>query len=117
MPSALCAPTDAAHLAQLVRLWLGSTPVDVLLNTTPFHDDVALRATRHEFAGRAVAFLGCTDLAAFKAFFDRTKDWADIEEMIAAGTLDIERVLGVLVSYLGPDDPRVARLHSLAPPP
>ncbi len=37
--------------------------------------------------------------------------------MIAAETLDIERVLGVLVSYLGPDDPRVARLHSLAPPP
>ncbi len=100
-----------------VRLWWGSTPVDVFLNTTPFHDNVALRATRHDFAGRAVAFLGCTDLAVFKAFFDRTRDWADIEEMIVAGTLDIERVLGVLVSYLGLDDPRVARLHSIAPPP
>jgi hypothetical protein len=50
----------------------------------------------------------------FKAFFDRTKDWADLEEMQLAGTLDIEAVAGVLVHYLGPDDPRVARLLSLA---
>ena len=46
----------------------------------------------------------------FKAFFDRTKDWADLEEMAAAGTLDVDRALGVLVRYLGADDHRVARL-------
>jgi hypothetical protein len=49
----------------------------------------------------------------FKAFFDRTKDWADLEEMAAAGTLDVDRVLGVLVRYLGTDDPRVERLRRL----
>ena len=53
------------------------------------------------------------DLAVFKAFFDRTKDWADLEEMEAAGTLDLDRVVGVLVRYLGADDERVARLRTL----
>ncbi|MHB1138895.1 MAG: hypothetical protein ACYC2O_08050, partial [Microthrixaceae bacterium] len=62
---------------------------------------------------RDVPFLACTDLAVFKAFFDRTKDWADLEEMVAAGTLDVDRVVGVLVRYLGADDDRVARLLAL----
>ena len=58
-------------------------------------------------------FLSCGDLAVFKAFFNRTKDWADLEEMAAAGTLDLDRVLGVLVRYLGADDERVDRLTAL----
>ena len=49
----------------------------------------------------------------FKAFFDRTKDWADLEEMRDAGTLDVDRVVGVLVRYLGTDDPRITRLLAL----
>jgi hypothetical protein len=32
----------------------------------------------------------------FKAFFDRTEGWADLEEMAAAETLDADRVVGVL---------------------
>jgi len=53
-------------------------------------------------------------MLSFKAFFDRTKDWADLEEMHAADSLDYEAVLGVLVHYLGYGDHRVARLRSLA---
>ena len=110
--------TDAA-VAQLesdgqTRLWWESTPVDVFLDTTPFHADVGERIRWEPFAGRDVPFLACRDLAVFKAFFDRTKDWADLEEMQMAGTLDVEAVAGVLVHYLGPDDPRVARLLTLA---
>lgn len=95
------------------RLWWGTTPVDLFLDTTPFHSDVGRRVRTEPFNGHEVPFLSCRDLAVFKAFFDRTKDWADLEEMQAAGTLDIEAVAGVLVRYLGPDDPRVARLLSL----
>ena len=65
------------------------------------------------FAGRFVPFLSCADLAVFKAFFNRTKDWADLEEMRAAGTLDLDRVVGVLTRYLGPTDERVERLRKL----
>ena len=87
------------------RLWWDTTPVDVFFNTTDFHDAVAGRARWESFAGADVPFLACRDLAVFKAFFDRTKDWADLEEMHAAGTLDVEAVLGVLARYLGGDDP------------
>ena len=95
------------------RLWWGTTPVDVFMNTTPFHQQAAVRARREQFGGHEIPFLACTDLAVFKAFFDRTKDWADLEEMALAGTLDRQRVTGVLVEYLGLDDHRVARLHAL----
>jgi hypothetical protein len=96
-----------------VRLWWAGTPVDVFLNTTEFHDQVATRIRTESFAGSDVPFLSCTDLAVFKAFFNRTKDWADLEEMAGAGTLDIDRVIGVLVRYLGADDERIGRLRSL----
>jgi hypothetical protein len=77
---------------------------------------VATRCRQERFAGAEVPFLSCSDLAVFKAFFNRTKDWADLEEMTSMGTLDLDRLIGVLVRYLGPDDQRVDRLRSLAPP-
>jgi hypothetical protein len=95
------------------RLWWGETPVDVFVNTTEFHEQLADRCRRELFAGVEVPFLACSDLAVFKAFFDRTKDWADLEEMAAAGTLDTDRVIGILTRYLGPTDPRIARLLAL----
>lgn len=95
------------------RLWWDRTPVDVFFNTTDFHETAARRARIEAFAGRDVPFLSCPDLAVFKAFFDRTKDWADLEEMAAAGTLDVETVSGILVHYLGVDDPRIERLVAL----
>ena len=116
MPSEVTwAEADLALLERdgQVRIWWDSTPLDLFLNTTEYHAQVAGRARRELFVGRDVPFLSCTDLAVFKVFFDRTKDWADLEEMVAAGTLDTDRVVGVLVRYLGADDDRVARLLAL----
>jgi hypothetical protein len=96
-----------------VRLWWGTTPIDVFMNTTEFHEQAASRARVEPFAGVEVPFLACPDVAVFKAFFNRTKDWADLEEMHAAGTLDVDRVIGVLVRYLGADDDRIERLLAL----
>jgi hypothetical protein len=96
-----------------VRLWWGETPVDVFVNTTEYHEQVAERCRHEPFAGAELPFLGCTDLAVFKAFFDRTKDWADLEEMAAAGTLDTDRVVGILTHHLGVPDHRIDRLRSL----
>jgi hypothetical protein len=95
------------------RLWWDDTPIDVFLNTTEFHEQVALRVRHEEFAGMPIPFLACSDVAVFKAFFNRTKDWADLEEMATAGTIDLDRVVGVISRYLGPDDPRVTRLLAL----
>jgi hypothetical protein len=74
---------------------------------------VSERIRWEQFGDVELPFLSCRDLAVFKAFFDRTKDWADLEEMYAAGTLDVDAVTGVLVRYLGGDDHRVVRLLSL----
>ena len=95
------------------RLWWGTTPVDVFLNTTPFHAAVASRVRWEPFAGAELPFLACEDLAVFKAFFNRTKDWADLEAMRDAGTLDVPAVAGVLATHLGGDDERIARLLAL----
>jgi hypothetical protein len=99
-----------------IRLWWEQTPVDIFLDTTDFHLQVAPRRQLHEFGGRSIPFLGCSDLAVFKAFFNRTKDWADLEEMTAIGSLNVDQTLGVLVRYLGEDDERVERLRSLSIP-
>lgn len=116
------APADAAARERLVadgqvRLWFGRTPVDVFLDTTPFHRDVGGRIRTEPFAGADLPFLSCTDLAVFKVFLDRSRDWADLEDMDAAGSLDVDAVLGVLTRYLGGVDHRVDRLRQLAGPP
>jgi hypothetical protein len=103
------------------RLWWTGTPVDIFLNTTTLHEDVMLRVCHERFADHRIPFLSCHDLAIFKAFFNRTRDWADLEDMHATGTLDIARVMGVLIVHLGADDERVTRLRSISdrpePPP
>ena len=96
------------------RLWWDATPVDLFLNTTPFHEQVADRARWERFGDVDLPFLSCADLAVFKAFFNRTKDWADLEEMRDAGALDVDRVVGVLVQHLGADDHRIDRLRTLS---
>lgn len=99
-----------------VRLLWQETPVDVFFNTTEFHDQAGARTRIEKFAGADLPFLSCTDLAVFKAFFNRTRDWADLEEMAEVGTLDFDRLIGVLVRYLGAGDERIERLRAFAKP-
>jgi hypothetical protein len=96
------------------RLWWDRTPVDVFLNTTMFHEEVATRVRWEPFAGQELPFLSCQDLAVFKAFFNRTRDWADLEAMRDAGSLDVQAVAAVLIGFLGTDDDRVDRLLDLS---
>ncbi len=95
------------------RLVFDGIPLDIFLDTTQFHYDLRLHVAEHELAGRMLPFLGCNDLAVFKVFFNRRKDWADIEEMLRAGCLDLPYVTGVLVEYLGPDDDRIQQLRTI----
>lgn len=96
------------------RLWWGQTPVDLFFNTTDFHERVATRTRIERFAGHDIPFLACSDLAVFKAFFDRSQDWVDLENMVAAGTINVAETVGEITRHLGADDPRVERLHRLA---
>jgi hypothetical protein len=96
------------------RLFWDTTPVDVFLNTTDFHESVVQRVSLEPFAGEMLPFLSCFDLAVFKAFCDRRRDWADLEDMITAGSIDVDDVVATLSTYLDPDDTRIAKLREIA---
>jgi hypothetical protein len=116
LPSGVVATAADRALLQRegqARLWWGTTPLDIFFNTTGFHEQVASRVRWEPFGGAELPFLACEDLAVFKAFFNRTRDWADLEAMREAGTLDVPAVAGVLAAFRGGDDDRVARLLAL----
>ncbi|MFT5804252.1 MAG: hypothetical protein ACI9R8_001292 [Candidatus Paceibacteria bacterium] len=100
-----------------VRIWWENTPIDLFLNTLPLHKQMARRCRWESFGGATVPFLSCQDIAVLKVFFDRTKDWADLEEMHSAGTLNVPLVTATIIEYLGADDTRVNKLSALASDP
>ena len=93
-----------------VRLWWDETPVDLFFDYAPVHADAARHRRTVPFAGTEISVLGPVELAVFKAMFDRTRDWADIEAMVAASSVDVDAVLASLQTMLGREDPRFARL-------
>jgi hypothetical protein len=95
------------------RLDWDGTPVDVFLNNIPLHEAVASSVVWVPLEDREVPVLDCASLAVFKAFFDRTRDWADLESVAAATPGDIEQAAATISRLIGPDDPAIARLRAL----
>jgi hypothetical protein len=104
---------DAIERDGQVRLWWDETPVDVFFDYAPIHADAARHRRTVPFAGAKIPVLGPVELAVFKVMFDRTRDWADIEEMLDSQTLDVDAVLDALRPMLPDDDPRLRRLEAL----
>lgn len=95
-----------------VRLRSGTTPLDLFLSVLPFHDHVEAHVRQVPFEGRTIPVLNCTALVVFKAMFDRTRDWADIEAMIEARSLDVDEAIRWIREMVG-DDERVEKLTAL----
>jgi hypothetical protein len=93
--------------------WEG-TPIDVFLNNIPLHDAVAASVVWVRLEGREIPVLDCASLTIFKALFDRTKDWADIEAIATATPEDIEGAARTIADLVGEDDPAVEKLKTLA---
>ena len=96
-----------------VRLWWGRTPIDLFFPQHLLHQVVAGRTVTMQIGDGAVPVLCATDLTTFKALFNRTKDWADIEEMVAFGSPDVDEAVAWLEEIVGTDDPRPQRLREL----
>lgn len=92
-----------------VRLRSGITPVDLFLNVLPFHDYAGGHVRQVPFEGRTIPVLSCTALVVFKAMFDRTKDWADIEAMVEAQSFDLDEASHWIREMVG-DDRRIDQL-------
>lgn len=93
-----------------VRLWWDETPIDLFFDSIPVHAAAARHRRTVSFARTRIPVLGPEELAVFKVMFDRTRDWADIEAMLTAHTLDLDAVRDTLTTIFDPDDPRFARL-------
>jgi hypothetical protein len=92
-----------------VRLRSGITPVDLFLNVLPFHNHVEEHVRQVPFEGRTIPILSCTALVVFKAMFDRTRDWADIEAMVEAQSFDPDEASHWIREMVG-DDRRIDQL-------
>lgn len=95
------------------RLWWDDTPIDVFLNNVPLHDAVASSVVWVSLEGRDIPVLDCASLAIFKAFFDRPKDWADLDAISIATPEDIEEAADTIADLVGESDPAVEKLKAL----
>jgi hypothetical protein len=95
------------------RVWWDDTPIDVFLNNLPLHDRVAKGVRWKPLGGRDVPVLDCASLVLFKAFFNRTKDWADIEAIAEATPGGVSDAADWLAE-LDPADEAIPRLRELA---
>lgn len=105
----------AARRDGQVRVWWEDTPIDIFLDVHRFHTEAAEGVRQVAFEGRTIPVLDCTALAVFKALLDRTKDWADIEEMISATALDLPHMRTWIERVLGAESGAARRLRSLSP--
>jgi hypothetical protein len=96
-----------------VRVWWERTPIDLFFSVLPFHSEVARNVRHVSFAGRTIPVVGCTALTVFKAMFDRTRDWADIEAMIEAKSVDVDGAVASIREMAGPDSPEAHKLAAL----
>jgi len=93
-----------------IRLWWDETPVDLFFDYVPVHEAARAHRKTVPFEGTRIPILGPVELATFKTMFDRTRDWADLESMIEAGTLDLDALREQLAALVPRDDERFARL-------
>ncbi|HWC33966.1 MAG TPA: nucleotidyl transferase AbiEii/AbiGii toxin family protein [Mycobacteriales bacterium] len=105
---------DAADVRQIARdgqarVFWERTPIDVFFPQHELHQAIRERVEQVPFGGATIPILSATDLAIFKALFDRPKDWVDIDEMLAYGEVDAAAVRTWLVRVVGSKDRRVAK--------
>jgi len=96
-----------------VRVWWEDTPVDLFLDVLSFHLEVAKGVRHVPFMERTIPVLSCTAMAVFKAMFDRSRDWADIEAMVEVSAIDLAAAAHWVQEMDGPDSLRARRLMSL----
>jgi len=95
------------------RLFWDGVPIDVFLNNLPLHDEVSNAVVWVPLEGREAPVLDCASLVLFKSFFDRTKDWGDIEAVAVATPEDVEAASRTLANLVGEEDESYRRLAAI----
>ncbi len=100
------------HRDGQVRVFWGSTPIDLFFSYDALHEACLERRRAFPFGqGETIHVLSAEDLVLFKAIFDREKDWRDIAELVfaAGGDLDVDWITGWLERIVGRRDERFRR--------
>lgn len=96
------------------RVWWDDVPIDLFLNNLPLHEQVSAELRWVPLAGRDIPVLSCESLVLFKAFFNRTKDWADIEAIAEVDRSILIRAHRQVVELVGSDGDFARRLDAVA---
>lgn len=109
------ADAEAVRRDGQVRLyWEKDLPVDLFFPQHDFHRIVASRVRIVSFDRQPLPVISPTDLTVFKTLFNRTRDWADIEAMLEAGTVDTAEALRWVARIVGDDHPSYHHLAGIA---
>lgn len=104
---------ETARTVGQVRVWWEETPIDVFLDTIDFHREAARGVRMVPFEGQSIPVLGCDALVVFKAMFDRSRDWADIEDVVDSQPAAAAAALSALTRLIGTDEAPTRRLRAL----
>jgi hypothetical protein len=119
LPSGIAIPASAAQAIAAdgqIRLWWdgdGGIPIDLFFPQHQFHQEVERDTVMVPFLQGTIPVISATHLTVFKALFNRSRDWPDIEAMLAAGSVDAPRALDWVRSLVGTDSPSYERLAAL----
>ncbi len=93
--------------------WEGSY-LDLFFATLELHQEMAERAREVDFGSARIPILAPEHLVVCKSIFNRSKDWVDIEAMIAWGTeIDADETLRWVAEILGANSVPYERLVHL----
>ena len=88
--------------------------LDLFFNSIPFHASASRRTREVSLLGARVPILAPDDLIVLKLLFNRHKDIADVERIVATGSvLDWPYIRHWLIECVGKDDVRMATLNTL----
>jgi len=96
------------------RLDWGGSYLDLFFATFELHQEMAERSRQVSFGPVEIPILSPEHLIVCKVVFGRPKDWLDVEEMIAWGTvIDTGETLGWVRMIVGEESEQYARLAVL----
>lgn len=112
--------TDDGEIARLVdrdgqaRVFWDATPIDLFFAYDPFHDAAGRGRIKVPFGRSTIPILAVEHLIVCKVVFNRSRDWVDIEAILALNTpVDVAEVLRWVGRIAGDDDARYNRITAL----
>lgn len=112
--------TDAPEVEHLVnrdgqvRILWDEMPVDLFFSYDPFHEAAARARRVVPFDESTIPILAVDHLIVCKVVFNRSRDWVDIEAVLALKTpVDAAEILRWVGRIAGDDDARFDRIAAL----